>query len=57
MAESANGVEQAFNILSAAHIESVIENRVLRAQLAQAQAKLAELEPNGTVVPLSKEPA
>lgn len=37
--------DQAFQILSAAHVELTIENRLLRASLMQAEARIKELTP------------
>lgn len=46
--------EQAFGILSAAHAELVVENRLLRTTLAQANQRIAELTPKAetNVVPI-----
>ena len=46
--------EQAFGILAAAHAEVVVENRLLRSQLAVLEAKVKELTPppDGDIAPL-----
>lgn len=37
--------EQAFGIFAAAHAETIVENRLLRSQVAALEAKVKELTP------------